>query len=91
MNGVTNFKILQIQRFQHHNKWFKFATELARVKQDTEDKGLTVELEKYLFNIYRFQGHKQILEDNDDITFEMKKHAHEGNDTMNNAQVYDLP
>ena len=90
MDGVTNFKILQIQRFQHHNKWFKFATELTRVKQDTEDKGLNVELEKYLFNIYRFQGHKQILEDKDDITFEMKKHAHEENDVMDNAQVYEL-
>lgn len=44
-------------------------------------------LEMYIFNIFRYQGHDQILNDNEDVSFEMKKDQKDVEDLMNNTHV----
>lgn len=79
-----NFKITNIQRYQQHLKWHKYSKERERVNEKFDS--TTDPLERYLFNIFRFQDPQHILFGNDDISFELKKNTYDPTeDKMNNA------
>mmetsp|Transcript_22830 Transcript_22830/g.20308 ORF Transcript_22830/g.20308 Transcript_22830/m.20308 type:complete len:187 (+) Transcript_22830:629-1189(+) len=85
--NCTNFKIQSIERYQHHIKWHKYCTERNKVEVENNKKSILIEIEKYLLNIYRFQGYTQILEEHEDHSFEMKQFSKGSTDKMNNIQV----